>query len=70
MIAHNCPLGKIVCDSCNYLDTGWYCVLANQSHAVTISHEESAELWERRKEELMKLTKDDLVELIIGRKPV
>jgi len=69
MIAYNCPLGKIVCDGCNYHNTGG-CVLASQSHAFTISHEEIGKLWERRKEELMKLSKEDLVELIIGRKPI
>ena len=69
MIAYNCPLGKIVCDGCNYLNTGG-CVLANQSHAFTISHEDSVKLWERDKETLMKLSKEDLVELIIGRKPI
>ena len=69
MIAYNCPLNRAVCDGCNYHNTGG-CVLANHSHAFTISHEDSVKLWERRKEALMKLSKDDLVELIIGRKPV
>lgn len=70
MIAYNCPLGKMVCDGCNYLNTGGCCVLAYQQNAVLISQEEIADLWERRKEALMKLSKEDLVELIIGRKPI
>ena len=68
MIAYNCPLGKQVCDGCNYLNTSGYCVLAYQSHSVSITQEEIVDLWERRKEALMKLSKEDLVELIIGRK--
>ena len=70
MIAYNCSLNKLVCDGCDYLNTAGCCVLANQSHAFTISHEDSVKLWERDKETLMKLSKEDLVELIIGRKPV
>jgi hypothetical protein len=70
MIAYNCPLGKQVCDGCNYLNTRGYCVLAYQPVAVSISQEEIADLWERRKEALMKLSKEDLVELIIGRKQI
>ena len=39
-----------------------------QSQAISITHEESVALWERRKTELMKLSKEELVELIIGRR--
>ena len=39
-----------------------------QSQANSITHEESVALWERRKTELMKLSKEELVELIIGRR--
>ena len=67
MIAYNCPLNKLVCDGCHYLVTGG-CSIANQSFAVSITREEMDELWERRKKELMALSKEDLVELIIGRK--
>lgn len=70
MIAYNCPLGKVVCDGCNYLNTNDCCVLAYHPIAVSITREDSIDLWERRKEALMKLSKEDLVELIIGRKPI
>ncbi len=70
MIAYNCPLNRVICDGCDYLNANDCCVLAYQSYATSITQEEKAELWERRKEELMKLSKDDLIELIIGRKPI
>jgi len=40
-----------------------------QSQATSITREDSVALWERRKTELMKLSKEELVELIIG-KPI
>ena len=40
----------------------------SQSQAISITHEESVALWERRKTELMKLSKEELVELIIGKR--
>lgn len=40
----------------------------DQSQVNSITHKESVALWERRKEELMKLSKKDLVELLIGRR--
>lgn len=70
MIAYNCPLNRVICDGCDYLNTNDCCVLAYQSHAEPITREESIDLWERRKEKLMELSKEDLVELIIGRKPI
>lgn len=39
-----------------------------QSQAISITHDESVALWERRKTELMKLPKEELIELIIGRR--
>ena len=68
MIAYNCPLGKVSCDECSRLTTGGCLAKQNQSQAISITHEESVTLWERRKTELMKLSKEELVELIIGRR--
>lgn len=42
--------------------------LQDYSQAISITHKESVALWERRKEELMKLSKEKLVELIIGKR--
>lgn len=68
MIAYNCPLGKVSCDECNQLTTGGCLAKQNQSQAISITREESVALWERRKEELMKLSKEELVEIIIGKR--
>lgn len=46
------------------------CSIANQSFTVSITQEKIDELRERRKKELMALSKEYLVELIIGRKHV
>ena len=40
----------------------------NTSQAFSITHDDMVALWERRKEELMKLSKEELVELIIGKR--
>lgn len=68
MIAYNCPLGKVSCDECNQLTTGGCLAKQNQSQANSITREDSIALWERRKAELMKLSKEELVELLIGRR--
>jgi hypothetical protein len=67
MIAYNCPIGKAMCDGCNNLLTGG-CLLQSQSQASSITHDGMVELWERRREELMKLSKEELVEMLIGKK--
>lgn len=38
------------------------------SNANSITHKEMLELWERRRKELMALSKEELVEMIIGSK--
>lgn len=42
--------------------------LQDYSQAISITHEKSIDLWERRRIELMKLSKEELVELIIGKR--
>lgn len=49
-------------NSKNYLQDYSY------SQAISITHEESIDLWERRRIKLMKLSKEELVELIIGKR--
>ena len=68
MIANNCPLGRVSCDGCNYLITGGCIAKQNTSHAFSITHDGIIALWERRKAELMKLSKEDLIEMLIGKK--
>lgn len=68
MLANCCPMGKIICDGCSYLTS----VGCSYEHNVSfsISQKESDELWESRKNELMSLSKETLVELIMGRRGV
>ena len=40
----------------------------NTSQAFSITHDNMVALWERRKNELMKLSKEELVEMIIGKR--
>lgn len=68
MTANNCPLGRVSCDGCNYLTTGGCTAKQNTSQAFSITHDDMVALWERRKGELMKLSKEDLVEMIIGKR--
>lgn len=39
-----------------------------EGNANSITHKEMLELWERRHKELMALPKEELVEMIIGKK--
>jgi hypothetical protein len=68
MLANCCPIGKIVCDECPYLTTGGCSYELNV--AYTITQEESDKLWERRRNELLSLPKETLVEMIMGRKGI
>ena len=38
----------------------------NTSQANSITYDDMIALWERRKDELMKLSKEELVEMLIG----
>ena len=40
----------------------------NISQAFSITHDDRVALWERRKVELMKFSKEELVEMIIGKR--
>ncbi len=67
MIAWNCPVGRMVCDGCNNLTTAG-CSAKNMSAATSITQEDIDTMWEKRRKELMALSKEDLVELIMGRR--
>jgi hypothetical protein len=67
MIAWNCPLGRMVCDGCNNLTTGG-CLAKNISAVFSITKEDVDRMWEERRKKLMALSKEDLVELIMGRR--
>lgn len=67
MIAWDCPDGRIVCDGCMSLTTGG-CNKKNRTSVIAITQKEIDMMYERRRKELMKLSKEDLVELIIGRR--
>jgi hypothetical protein len=66
MIAWNCPIGRLVCDGCDSLTTGG-CIKKNTPTAISITQNDIDMMYERRKKELMALSKEDLVELILGR---
>ena len=68
MIAYNCPISKATCDGCNSFLTGGCLLKQSQSQQSSITHDDMVELWERRREELMKLSKEELVELLIGKR--
>lgn len=68
MIAYNCPFGRACCDGCNQLTTGGCLAKQIQPHSFSITHDDMVALWERRKEELMKLSKEELVEMLIGKR--
>ena len=68
MIAYNCPFGRACCDGCNCLTTGECIAKQNNSQASSITYDDMVSLWERRKAELMKLSKEELVEMIIGKR--
>ena len=67
MIANNCPFGRACCDGCNNLTTGG-CIAKQNFTGCSITHDDMVALWKRRKDELMKLSKEELVEMIIGKK--
>lgn len=66
MLSNNCPMGKLYCDTCQYSTTGGCIYPRNVSFSIT--KEESDALWERTRQELMSLSKETLVEIIMGRK--
>ena len=68
MIANNCPLGRVSCYGCNYFTTGGCIAKQNTPLVFSITHDDMIALWERRKAELMKLSKEELVEMIIGKR--
>lgn len=66
MIAWNCPIGRLVCDGCDNLTIGG-CIKKNTPTVISITQNDIDMMYERRKKELMALSKEDLVELILGR---
>ena len=68
MIAYNCPIGRAVCDGCNNLLTGGCMLKQSQPQQLSITHDDMVALYDRKKEELMKLSKEELVELLIGKR--
>ena len=68
MTAYNCPFGRACCDGCNYLTTGGCIAKQNTSQAYSITYDSMVALWGRRREELMKLSKEELVEMLIGKR--
>jgi len=67
MITNNCSLGRLNCYGCPYL-TSAGCLEKANTQAFSITHDDMVALWERRKEELMKLSKEELVEMLIGKR--
>ena len=68
MTAYNCPFGLAYCDGCNCLTTGGCIAKQNTSQASFTTHDDMVARWDRRREELMKLSKEELVEMLIGKR--
>ena len=68
MTANNCPLGRLTCDGCTCLTSAGCLEKVRNTQAFYITYDGMIALWERRKEELMKLSKEELVEMIIGKR--
>lgn len=68
MTNNNCPFGRACCYGCNYLTTGGCIAKQNTLHGYSITYDDMVALWERRKDELMKLSKEELVEMLIGKR--
>jgi hypothetical protein len=67
MIAWNCPVGRMVCDGCDNLTTAG-CSKNIIPAANSITREDIDRVWEERRKQLMALSKEDLVELIMGKR--
>ena len=65
---NNCLFGRACCDGCICLTTGGCITKQNISQASSITYDGMVSLWERRKDELMKLSKEELVEMLIGKR--
>lgn len=68
MLVNSCPFGRVLCDGCNLLTTGGCAAKQNTLQTSSITYDDMVALWERRKNELMKLSKEELVEMIIGKR--
>ncbi len=68
MIAYNCPIGRAACDGCNNFLTGGCILIQSQPQQLSITHDNMVALYDRKKEELMKLSKEEIIELLIGKR--
>ena len=68
MIAYNCPIGRALCDGCNNLLTGGCLLKQIQPQPLSVTHDEMVALYDIKKEALMKRSKEELVELLIGKR--
>lgn len=67
IVSANCPYGKITCDGCGHLGTGG--CHYNVQRTFTITAKQQQDIYDAKFNELMQLSKETLVEIIIGRKP-
>lgn len=68
MIVYNCPIGRVTCDGCNNFLTEGCLLKQSQPQQLLVTHDDMLALYDRKREELMKLSKEELVEIIIGEK--
>lgn len=61
---NNCPYGYMSCYGCCFATTGG---CPEQTNAISITEEGIRDYWQRRHDELMKLPKEELVEMLIGK---
>lgn len=63
-----CPIGRVSCDLCSYDTTAGCTAQRPLPTASSITREEILAHYDHRKEELMKLSKEELVEQLIGKR--
>ncbi len=68
MIPYNCPIGRATCDGCNNLLIGGCLLKQSQPQQFSITYDDMLALYDRKREELMKLSKEELVEILINKR--
>jgi len=62
-----CPFGKSYCDNCSYYVGGMiHCNYDRRNDAICANANTEQQIYESRYKELMNLSKETLVEMIIG----
>ena len=62
-----CPVGRAVCDGCKLLTSAGCSLNTSVSYSHTLDDDRS--YYDKKFNEMMQLSKETLVELLIGRRP-